>query len=145
LVRICLLNEVVRIGWRDLHILGTDECPGWEQFVAYRIGISSFFDEIVYVIEAPVCPLGTILTIGVDIAGPGGNGSAALEPSLVLAKSYPEWLRHLEENSWIEYGLAPGGIMELPISRQRSLLKYYQSLNPGIRWSDNDSLDDRKQ
>jgi hypothetical protein len=133
-VRLCRLDEVSRIGWRDLHILGTDEYPGWERFAAYRIGVGPYFDEIVYVLDAPACPTGSILAIGVDVAGPGGSGPARLEPSLVLASSFAEWLSHLEECDWIEYGLVPGELTGLPEIKQRQHRAYYQALNPGISW-----------
>ena len=134
LVRLCRLDEVLRIGWRDLHIFGNDPWPSWERFAAYRIGISSFFDEIVYVLDAPACPAGSILTIGVDISGPGGSGEAALKPSLILSSGLTEWLRHLERHGWMEYGLVPGSLVDLTEIEQRSLRHYYQSLNPGIDW-----------
>jgi hypothetical protein len=108
IVRLCRLDEVAHIGWRDLHIFGQEECPGWELFEGFRIGVSSFFDEIAYVLRSPCCPAGAILTIGVDVAGPGGTGGALLEPSLVLAGSFTEWVRHLEMMGWVEYGLVPG-------------------------------------
>lgn len=141
LVRLCRLDEVARIGWSDLHIFGADTCPGWEQFAAYRIGVSSFFDEILYVLDAPSCPAGSILTIGVDVTGPGGSGSEALEPSLVLAPGFAEWLRHLEECAWVEYGLVPGGLDRLPEAEQRYHRRYYQALNPGIDWGTIESSD----
>lgn len=140
-VRLCRLKEVERIGWRDLHIFGADDFPGWEQFAAYRIGMSPFFDEIVYVLNAPVCPAGFIFTIGVDVAGPGGSGSAILEPSLVLASSFAEWLERLEACGWIEYGLAPGDLTTLPEAEERKHRRYYQALNPGITWGPGSSWD----
>ena len=133
-VRICRLQEVTRIGWRNLRILGEEECPGWEGFAGLRIGISSFFDEIVYVLDAPCCSLGAILTLGVDVAGPGGCGPAPLEPSLVLAATFQEWIENLKRSGWIEYGLVPGGISDLPEPMQRELRGYYQTLNPQIKW-----------
>jgi len=133
-VRLCRLDEVARIAWRDIHIFGTDEFLGWGQFAAYRIGISAFGDEIVYVLNAPVCPAGSILTIGVDVAGPGGIGSATLEPSLVLASSFAEWLKRLETCGWSEYGLGPGDLAKLPAAEELQQRRYYQSLNPGITW-----------
>jgi hypothetical protein len=132
LVRLCRLDEVARIGWRDLHFFGAEECRGWEGFAALRIGMSSYLDEIVYVLDAPCCSAGAILTIGVDVAGPGGHGPATLEPSLVLATSFTEWLRHLESTGWVEYGLVPGGIAEL--SEHQAVRRYYHALNPGISW-----------
>lgn len=133
-VRLCRLDEVARIEWRDLHIFGADECVGWKSFSAYRIGVSSFFDEIVYVLAAPVCPTGSILTIGVDVAGPGGSGPANLEPSLVLASSFAAWLTHMEACGRNEYGLVPGGLAELPEAEQRQHRHYYWMLNPEISW-----------
>ena len=135
-VRICRLNEVVRIGWRQLHLLGCEPCEQWDNFAAFRIGSSSFGDEIVYVLKAPVCTPGAVLTIGVDVAGPGGSGLAAIEACLVLAVTFPEWLRHLERMGWVEYGLVPGGILELPEPTQHELRRYYFSLNPGITWGE---------
>src|SRR5262245_2681659 len=54
-VRLCRLNEVVQLGWCDVHVLRGYEIPEWELFAAYRIGISPLFDEIVYVLSAPSC------------------------------------------------------------------------------------------
>jgi hypothetical protein len=133
-VRICRLDEVTRIGWRDLRVLGEEECPGWEGFAGLRIGISSFFDEIVYVLHSPCCSLGAILTLGVDVSGPGGSGSAPLEPSLVLAATFQEWLRNLERMNWVEYGLVPGSIADLPESQHSDVRRYYHKLNPGSKW-----------
>jgi hypothetical protein len=134
-VRLCRLEEVEKVGWSDLHVIGEYEChPGWEDFAAYRIGVSSFFDEIVYVINAPCCSAGSILTLGVDLSGPGGSGPDVLEPSVVLASSFDEWLRHLEECRWVEYGLVPGGLAELPQAEQDRLRQYYLVLNPEISW-----------
>lgn len=140
MVRLCRLNEVTRIGWRDLHLFGDDDFPEWDQFAAYRIGVSAFFDEIMYVLDAPSCPAGSILTIGMNIAGPGGSGEAALEPSLVLASSFTEWLRHGEACGWVEYGLIPGELTELPDDEQRSHRRYYQALNPGMSWGTGEAL-----
>ena len=133
-VRLCRLNEVARIGWRDVHVLGAYEIPEWELFAAYRIGMSPFFDEIVYVLNAPVCPVGAILAIGVDVAGPGGSGPATLEPSLVLASSFAEWLKRIEACGWSEYGLGPDDLAKLPAAEERQHRRYYQALNPGIPW-----------
>jgi hypothetical protein len=131
-VRLCRLDEVARIAWRHVHIFGADELPGWERFAAFRVGISPFFDEIVYVLNAPVCQAGSILTISVDVAGPGGYGSATLEPSLVLASSFTEWLKRLEACGWTEYGLGPGDLAKLPAAEERQQRRYYQTLNPGL-------------
>ena len=136
IVRICRLDEVSPISGRDLHILGKENCPeGWERFAGFRIGLSSFFDEIVYVLAAPSCPTGAILTLGVDVAGPGGSGPAALESSLVLAPSFDAWRHHLQQTSGVEYGLAPGALADLPEAQQCELRQYYKSLNPGITWA----------
>lgn len=138
-VRLCRLNEVARIGRRNVNI--PDDSPGWEQFAAYRIGISPFLDDIVYVLTAPVCPTGSILTIGVDIAGPGGSGSAALENSLVLASNFAEWLKRLEACGWADYGLGPGDLAKLPATEEREQRRYYQALNPKIAWGPGSSWD----
>lgn len=140
-VRLCRLEEVARIAWQDVNIFGAEELPGWERFEAYRIGISPFFDEIVYVINAPVCSAGSILTIGVDVAGPGGSGSATFEPSLVLATSFAAWLKRLEACGWSEYGLGPGDLANLPPAEELQHRRYYQTLNPGICWGPGSSWD----
>jgi hypothetical protein len=134
LVSFCCLDEVRRIGWQDLHNFGADESAGWENFAAYRLGVSSFFDEIVYVLDAPSCPAGSILTLGGDVSGPGGSGPAVFEASLVLASSFAEWLGHLEECGWTEYGLVPGALRELSEAEERKHRDYYKALNPGINW-----------
>lgn len=121
-VRFCRLDEVKRFVWRDVHIFGSDECPGWELFDAYYIGLGSFFEEFFYVVSAPVCQPGSILMIGVDVPGPGGVGPATLEPSLVLATSFTEWLKRLKADAWLELNNRPGDE------------SYYRRLNPEIQW-----------
>jgi hypothetical protein len=134
IVRLCRLNEVTRIGWRDLHILGAADCLGWEDFAGYRIGISSFFDELVYVLHAPSCKSRAILALGVDTGGTGGSGPAALESTVVLAPNFPAWLRLLEQTGWVDYGLVPGSLTDLPKRQQQVLIRYYQALNPEMTW-----------
>lgn len=134
LVRLCLLNEVQRIGWSDLHVFGSEPIPGWEQFSGYRVGISSFFDEIIYTVHSPCCPAGCILAIGVNISGPGGNGPHPFECSLVLAPTWNDWLSRLEALRWVEYGLLPDEVTRLPPRQQQEQLDYYRSLNPQLEW-----------
>ena len=60
-VRMCKLSELKPTVWKDLHIFGQDNPPkGWETFSGYKIGLSTFFDEIVYVISAPVANLAAL-------------------------------------------------------------------------------------
>jgi len=135
IVRLCKLAEVKAVRWADLHIFGKEQPgPGWEEFAGYRIGVSSFGDEIIYVLKAPVCAAGSIFTLGPDVAGPGGTGPLAIEPSLVLSTNFDEWLRNMERAGWREHGLTPGDISELPKGRKDHLLRYYKGLNPGIKW-----------
>src|SRR5947209_8218432 len=75
-VRLCKLDEVVRGGWKDLG-LGGDVPEGWERFTALRIGAGMFFEKVVYVLDAPSCPPGSVLAIGRDVGGPGGDGPDA--------------------------------------------------------------------
>ena len=121
-IRFCRLDEVKRCAWRDVHIFGSDECPGWESFDAYFIGLGSFFEEFFCVVSAPVCQPGSILMIGVDVPGPGGTGPT-LEPSLVLASSFTEWLNRLKKDAWLELHNGPGDET------------FYRMLNPEIMWS----------
>lgn len=123
-VQLCTLDEVARIGWKDLEVGHIPE--GWEEFDAFRIGIGMFFVWIVYVLKAPSCPPGSILAIGADVAGPGGNGPYALESSLVLATSFTDWLAHLEQWGWVEYAVAG---WEPPPDPQE-IARYYLALNP---------------
>jgi hypothetical protein len=131
-VRLCRLGEAARVGWKDLRIFAPgDAVPeGWEGFAAFRIGMGMFFEEIVYALDAPACPPGSILAIGGLASGPGGQGPASLESSLVLAASFRDWLTHLERWEWVEYAVA--GIGNLPEPQQQELVRYYLSLNPGM-------------
>lgn len=130
LVRLCTLAEVERVGWSDLHVIGSEPLEGWEDFSAYRIGVSAFFDEIVYVVDAPSCKRGAIFATGPDIMGPGGEGPLAYDGSMVLAPSLKEWLKRLERFGWMDFGLCPGEIDELPEEEQDEVRRYYQALNP---------------
>ena len=135
IVRLCRLSEAEKHTWRDIHIFGEDEPEaGWDDFEAISIGVSSFLDWIYLVQRAPCCPPGSILTIGVSVAGPGGRGEHTLEYALVLASSFDEWLAHLKRYNWFEFGLAPGEIWELPTARQSELRACYKAMNPGIDW-----------
>jgi hypothetical protein len=134
IVRLCRLSEVKELAWRDIPIFGPEDMAGWEDFQGLYIGISTWFDRIYWVRRAPCCRAGSILTLGVDVAGPGGQGDHVLEPSLVLASSFDMWLAHLARHEWFEYGLAPGAIWDLPDADQSELRAYYTSLNPGIQW-----------
>lgn len=134
-VRLCTLEEVKQIRWSDLHIFGTDEpLAGWEQFSGYRVGISSFFDEIIYVLKAPSCPPGSMIVLGLDIMGPGGDGPHVFECSLVLASSFENWIKRLEEKHWLELGLAPGEVEKLQPAERAAAIAYYKSLNPLLEW-----------
>jgi hypothetical protein len=127
-VRLCKLDEVVCGGWKDLD-LGDDIPEGWEEFAGCRIGIGMFsMEEIVRVLNAPSCPSGSILAIGRDVAGPGGDGPYALESSLVLATSFPDWLAHLERWGWVEHAVA-GWEAQVDI---QEIDRYYLALNPRI-------------
>ena len=135
-VRLCTLDEAILIGWKDVHILGQDEVPGWRGFAAIRIGISSYFDEILYVLDAPICARGAILAIGIEVGGPGGDGPHQLDMSLVLASSFDMWIQHMKGLDWVEYGLGmvPGFENKLSESQERAMLRYYKQLNPSIEW-----------
>jgi hypothetical protein len=135
LVRLCKLAEVTRIKWADLHIFGGDKPPrGWKDFSAIRLGISSFFDEIVWVLAAPSAPAGSIMTFGPDVAGPGGTGKETIEGSLVLSDDFDHWITRLARDGWTEYGLVPGSITEQPAERQKELRAHFKRLNPSITW-----------
>lgn len=135
LVRLCKLSEVVRIGWADLHIFGGDKPPrGWKDFSAIRLGVSCFFDEIVWVLSAPSAPAGSIMTFGPDVAGPGGTGKDAIEGSLLLSDDFDHWITRLARDGWTEYGLVPGSIKEEPAERQNEVRAHFRRLNPSITW-----------
>lgn len=134
LVRLCRLSEVRKVTWRQVPIFGSQDVPGWGNFEGYYIGISSFGDRIYWAQSAPGCDRGAILTIGPDVAGPGGRGSADFEPSLVLASSFASWLAHLERHGWVEYGLVPGEISQRPADERAELRAYFLVLNSSIKW-----------
>jgi hypothetical protein len=133
-VRLCRLDEVALVRWNDLFTLpddvskGPDDVPpGWEGFAAVRVGLGMFGDQILYVLDAPSCPPGSVLAIGRDLGGPGGDGPFSLERTLVLARSFPEWLAHLEQWGWVEYAVAGWE----PPPEPKEIERYYRALNPG--------------
>jgi hypothetical protein len=130
-VRLCKLDEVARVMWKDLTCAFDDYVPeGWERFAAFQIGMGMFFEDIVYVLDAPSCPPGSILAIGGIAPGPGGGGPFSLESSLVLAASLSDWLAHLERWGWVEYSVA--GIGDLSEQEQQEICRYYLALNPDM-------------
>jgi hypothetical protein len=133
-VRLCKLSEVFDHGWSEIPLFGEYTEPGWEGFRGMYIGASQFGDIIYRVRKAPCCSAGSILALGMDVAGPGGTGTHSLEASLVLAKSFDAWLAHLERYDWVEYGFVPGDIKNQPDADQAELQSYYRSLNPSIDW-----------
>jgi hypothetical protein len=78
----------------------------------------------------PSCPPGSVLAIGRDLAGPGGDGPFRMESTLVLAASFPEWLTHLERWGWVECAL--GGVEHVSVSQEQEVFRYYLALNPNI-------------
>ena len=132
-IRLCKLDESVEIGWEDLHVIGGDPPEGsWSDFRGFRIGISDSFDEIVYVLNCPCCKPGAILAVGIDIFGPGGTGPEVIEPTLVLAATFSEWLSELENSDWVEHCLITGSIHELPQSQRDHTLRRLSELNPNV-------------
>jgi hypothetical protein len=127
-VRLCRLDEVALLRWKDLFTLEDGVPEGWEGFAAVRIGMGMFGDQILYILTAPSCPPGSVLAIGRDLAGPGGDGPFRMESTLVLAESFPGWLAHLERWGWVEYAVAG---WEAPPDPQE-INRYYLALNPGL-------------
>ena len=76
-------------------------------------------------VAVPATPVGRVT---------GKKQERLREWNQVLASSFAEWLSHLEECDWIEYGLVPGELTGLPEIKQRQHRAYYQALNPGISW-----------
>ena len=132
-VRLCRLNEVKRVSYADILVLERD-LPAWEQFEGFRVGISPYADDVVYVRSAPVCAAGAIMVLGPDISGPAGDGPARHQPTLVVARTLAQWLKHLEECDWMEYGFYPGSILNMPRASKKKLKDYYKNLNPHISW-----------
>ena len=135
LVRLCTLAEVGKVTWSDLDVVaGEQTIRAWRQFSAIRIGVSNFGDDIVYVLSAPSAPSGSIMMFGFEVAGPGGTGPDVFESSLLLARSLEAWIVRLEQHNWIEYGIVPGMIDELPLVQQGEVRSHFRSLNPAITW-----------
>lgn len=118
-VRMHILREVVRTDWAGLE-LAADVAEGWEEFAAFHIGFGIYFEEIVYVLAAPVCPPGSILAVG-----------GSQDAPLVLAVSLARWLSHLERWGWAEPAIAPA--WELSDQEWTEVRRYYLSLNPELR------------
>jgi hypothetical protein len=132
-VRLCRLDEVDRIGWKDLlsFSASADDVPeGWRGLAGFLIGVGTFGEEILYVLDAPCCPAGSILALGGLAPGPGGTGPYTLEQSLVLAVSFRGWLAHLERCGWVEYAVT--GVRDLPEPQQEEVCQHYLALNPSM-------------
>jgi hypothetical protein len=135
-VRISKLAEVALVAMHDLHLF--NDFPllgGWDRFAGIRIGIGCFFEELIYVTQAPVCPPGSIMAFGVDVDGPGGVGSDDdAAGSLVLAATFGEWINRLRVDGWVEIGLVPGEIDGLSTGRATELRRRFAELNPRSGW-----------
>jgi hypothetical protein len=122
-VRLHRLDEVTRVGWGGLGLVG-DTPEGWEGFAALRIGFGVYFEEIVYVLNAPSCPPKSILAIGTNLVGcEGGDGPFKLDGSVVLAATFLGWLTHMERWGWEEPIIA--GMGERPEQEHQELCRYY--------------------
>lgn len=138
MIRLCRLAEVRQVSWEDLQAMES-EAP-WQTFAAIRIGMSSFFDEILYVLECPVAPRRSILAVGADLtSGPGGMGAELFEMSLLLAPTFSEWLKHIESLGWNEPGIGCSE-MEFDAAQTVRLKAYYGALNPhSFAWRDEET------
>lgn len=136
-IRLGRADELVRVRLDELDMFRGYEPEGpWASFSGIRLGISCFFDNIVFVLHAPVCDPGAILAFGPDVPGPGGRGDDADIPgSLVLARDLDSWLGRIREDHWHEYGLVPGEIDDLPEARAAFLRRHFLDLNPKIDWA----------
>ncbi len=137
-IRIGRLVEAAPVVMHDLHLY--DDFPlngGWDRFTGIRIGLGCFFEELIYVTQAPVCQPGSIMAFGSDgIEGPGGIGcDDDPEMSLVLAASFGEWIARLRIDNWDEIGLVPGELDRLPAERAAQLRTRLAELNPRSWWA----------
>ena len=129
-VRLCKLNELARVTWKDLGF-GGQVPDGWDPFAAIYLAFGMFFEKVVYVLDAPSCPPGSILALGNAISGPGGTGPAALESTLVLAESFQAWLIHLEQLEWVEPAIS-GPDRDWTDKEKQEIYRYYLALNPRL-------------
>lgn len=107
-VRLARLDEVRRITWTDLHILGDEDPPhdGWKSFSAWRIGYSDMLDEIVYVVHAPGVSAGSVLAAGIGVMlGPPGDDEEGPEGAIVVAGSFEDWIKRVEQHGPVAHGL----------------------------------------
>lgn len=132
-VRIAPLDDVVAIKAR--HVIGIAREPEWRDFSGLEIGRSAFGDQIIFVQNAPSAAPGSIMAFGMDVFGPGGDGDAAIEGSILLAGGFTRWIKRLREDEWQDYGLVPGGIRALSARRRKELVEELQRLNPQADWS----------
>lgn len=128
-LRFSQLDEVKGAGWSDLHLLA--HVPeGWEGFRSLRVGMGPCFEELAYVLHAPVCTPGSIVAIGGSLLSLGGQGPYVLEGTLVLAASFMDWLVHLERWGWAEPAIASA--WNLTEEEWQEIYRYYLSLNPAM-------------
>ena len=122
-VRIARLDQVRRLGWKDLHIMGQYDPPhaGWASFAALRIGRSDMLDEIVYVLSGPAgIPPGSIVAMGTGgIAGPAGDDPRGPGSALVIAASLDAWVARMERDGADAHGLGadPGSELAKELAR----------------------------
>lgn len=71
--------------------------------------------------------------MGPDVTGLPGSDVQG-DNVLCLAPSFSSWLERLRANDWVEYGVVPGEISDLPKAKQAELRRYYGALNPTLNW-----------
>jgi hypothetical protein len=105
----------------------------WLRTEVVLLGRDSFGDDIFYAASSPARLDGGIYLIGPDVGGPQGSDVQA-DNVLCVASSFASWLEHLRTNDWIEYGVVPGEMSNLPKAKQAELRRYYAALNPKLDW-----------
>lgn len=105
----------------------------WLHAKVALLGQDSFGDDIFYARSTPARRDGGIYLVGRDVGGPKRN-KVQDSRVLCLASSFASWLEHLRANDWIDYGVVPGEIGELPRAKQTELRRYYAALNSKLDW-----------
>ncbi len=89
-----------------------------------------FFEEIIYVLNAPICMAGSIMVVGGQTIGPGGFGPFILERTLIVASTFSHWIARLKKSQWIEPCIS--GLGDYSEKDQQQIIQFYIEMNPSM-------------
>jgi len=109
--------------------------PAWCGRRYFQFAEGVFGDAIVYCVDPPTGPRGSIAVLDHDQFGPAGR---AEQPGTVvfLGQSLSEWLSRWIAYDLVEHAYDWAHVDRLPAAQQAVFYRDHLRLNPGVRWAE---------